>query len=276
MYELRFSVIAAAVAASVFFAYEQPLLAQDAPSPDPATVDPDALFAEATTRYQRGGVTRAYGEFKQVVALVPTHTSALYNVASIAAVQERASDCVLYTHSYLAQVPDDPDAELLLAQLVECTAMLEESGTLAITIDAPDTTVMLNGLLMSPETQGPIELPAGDYTISATRRDHEPYTSTITVGDDSEQTVAVQLTPITYYGNLVIVYSEAGAEVSVDGQSVGTTPLAEPLRLAEGRYLVGIARPGFHPWSRYVDVSRDEDALQEVRLLDESIDLDDL
>jgi hypothetical protein len=72
------------------------------------------------------------------------------------------------------------------------------------------------------------------------------------------------------------VYSEAGAEVSVDGQSVGTTPLAEPLRLAEGRYLVGITRPGFHPWSRYVDVSRDEDALQEVRLLDESIDLDDL
>lgn len=276
MYQLRFSVIAAAVAASVLFAYERPLFAQDAASSDSPVVDPDALFAQAMSRYQRGGVTVAYGEFKQVVALVPTHTSALYNVASIAAVQERAADCVLYTHSYLVQVPDDPDAELLHAQLVECTAMLEQSGRLTITLDAPDTAVLLNGLPMSPETMGAIELPAGDYTLSATRRDHEAYTTTVRLDDESEQTVAVQLTPIIYYGNVVVVYSETGADVTVDGQSVGTTPLPEPLRLAEGRYLVVVTRTGFHPWSRYVEVSRDEDTMQEVRLLDESIDLDDL
>jgi hypothetical protein len=276
MYELRLSVVAAAVAASVLLAYPQSLRAQDDSSAEAPSIDPDALFAEALTRYQRGGVTRAYSEFKQVVALVPTHTNALYNVASIAATQDRATDCVLYTHSYLAQVPDDPDADALRSQLSECTAMLEQSGTLTIALDDPDTTIMLNGLIMRTETSVPIELPTGDYTISATLRDHEPYTTTVTVASDSEQTVAVQLTPITFYGHVVIVYPEAGAEVTVDGQSVGTTPLAEPLRLAEGRYLLGVTRPGFHPWSRYVDVTRDEEALQEVRLLDESVDLDDL
>ncbi|MBU6160246.1 MAG: PEGA domain-containing protein [Myxococcales bacterium] len=276
MYQLRLSFGATALAAVALLAYPQPLRAQDDSSAEAPAVDPDALFEEALTRYQRGGVTRAYSEFKQVVALVPTHTNALYNVASIAATQDRATDCVLYTHSYLAQVPDDPDAETLRAQLTACTAMLEETGTLTIELGDPDTMLLLNGLVMRPEATVPIELPAGDYTISATLRDHDPYTTTVTVAADSEQTVPVQLTAITYYGHVVIVYPEAGADVTVDGQSVGTTPLAEPLRLAEGRYLFGVTRPGFHPWSRYVDVTRDEEAVQEVRLLDESIDLDTL
>lgn len=268
--------VAALVTAASLLVLSQPVAAQDAEPVETGAVDPDALFAEALTRYERGGVTRAYGEFKQVVALVPTHTSALYNVASIAASQDRASDCVLYTHSYLAQVPDDPDAAALRGQLTRCARMLEESGNLTVTVDAPDTEIMVNGLIMAPEGFGPFELPVGDYTVSASRRDHEPFSATVTLGDGADQTVAVQLTGITYYGNVVIVYAEPGADVTVDGQSVGTTPLAEPLRLAEGRYLLGVTRPGFHPWSRYVDVARDTEQLQEVRLLDESINLDEL
>jgi hypothetical protein len=276
MNELRLYLVAAAVTAFTFSTQVQPASAQDSEPSETLEVDPDALFADALTRYQRGGVTRAYSEFKQVVALVPTHTNALYNVASIAVTQDRLSDCVLYTYSYLSQVPDDPDADALRAQLNECARSLEESGTVTITVDEPDTVIMVNGLIMNPEATGAMILPAGDYTVNATRRDHEPFSSTITLTDASELTVAVQLTSITYYGNVVVVYGEPGAEVTVDGQSVGTTPLAESLRLAEGRYLLGVTRPGFHPWSRYVDVTRDTELLQEVRLLDESIDLDAL
>ncbi len=46
-------------------------------------------------------------------------------------------------------------------------------------------------------------------------------------------------------GLLRVEASEDGAQVSVDGHTVGTTPNLLPLRLAEGRHEVRVARPGF-------------------------------
>jgi hypothetical protein len=241
-----------------------------------ASVDPNALFADALQRYERGGVTAAYRDFKTVVQLAPMNVDAVYNVASIAASQERAADCVLYTRSYLALMPGDPETEELERQATRCERMLEERGTLQVNVETPGARIYVNGLYMGDASFGPLTVPVDRYEIAAALEDFDPFVETVEVADGGAASSTVRLASITYYGSVALTVSVEGATILVDGTSIGTSPVAEPVRLPVGRYLFEVQQPGFHPWRRYIDISRDVDDAIEVRLLDESINLDDL
>jgi len=53
--------------------------------------------------------------------------------------------------------------------------------------------------------------------------------------------------------SLLIAVNADDAEVRVDGEVVGQSPLA-PLEVAPGRHTVSVTRPGFRPGSRSVDL----------------------
>jgi hypothetical protein len=55
-------------------------------------------------------------------------------------------------------------------------------------------------------------------------------------------------------GLLQLEVSEPGAAAAVDGEVVGETPLEEPIAIDFGTHVVIIAKPGFEPQSRDVDV----------------------
>lgn len=63
---------------------------------------------------------------------------------------------------------------------------------------------------------------------------------------------AVEGKPPTGPGSLQILSRPAGAEVIVDGRSVGLTPLS--IEMSPGRHDVRLALPGFNPWQTTVDV----------------------
>jgi hypothetical protein len=57
----------------------------------------------------------------------------------------------------------------------------------------------------------------------------------------------------------------SGAEITVDDVVVGTTPLSEALLVSEGRRRVAASKPGFVPFSRFVDLAgRDTTAVNLV------------
>lgn len=86
-------------------------------------------------------------------------------------------------------------------------------------------------------------MPAGDYQVNVTAAGYHPLQSAIVVTDDDSQFVQLVLRPLP--GRLDVSSQPDGARVFVDGELIGTTPLAgEPiaagqhrLRLDKQRYL---------------------------------------
>jgi tetratricopeptide (TPR) repeat protein len=63
---------------------------------------------------------------------------------------------------------------------------------------------------------------------------------------------------------LAIASNEPGADIAVDGVSVGTTPLAEPVVVDAGEHTVEVRKNGFYPKSSHVTLAGRDDL--EVRL----------
>jgi len=190
---------------------------------------------------------------------------------------DRVADCAMYGRSFLALRPDDAEFDTVQRRVTRCERLIDERGTLAITSILPEnTTFYVDGLYFGQVPTEPFIVPAGTHTVSSTRVDHEPFSVTVEVPAGEGVTVDIALTPITYHGTVMFQISEVGATILQDGATVGTSPMTEPIRVPVGRYLFAIQAPGFHPWNRYIEVARDGQDVIEVRLLDESIDLNEL
>jgi hypothetical protein len=68
-------------------------------------------------------------------------------------------------------------------------------------------------------------------------------------------------------GFLVVKLDEPGAQVSVDGRVVGTTPGLGPVRVPEGKHDVTAQKPGFITWKSTVAVASGEHTAVEIRLV---------
>ena len=64
--------------------------------------------------------------------------------------------------------------------------------------------------------------------------------------------------PLKELPALLSVDAPAGAEITVDGQVVGVTPLASPVPLTHGRHFLAVMRNGALAWTRDVDVVHGE------------------
>jgi hypothetical protein len=239
--------------------------------------DLGARYEAALRRFERGAVTAAFQEFKAIAAQSPTFAEAVYNAASIASSQDRARDCVLYTWSFLALRPDDEEAAALTQQAERCARMLEERGTLRLgTLEPPGTIFYLDGMYFGPRGDRSWTLPAGTFSVTADRTDHVPFSGTVVVPAGGEAVFDVVLPAMTFYGTVLFDVSVEGATIFLDDAAVATAPMTEPLQLEVGRYLFRVEAPGFHPWNRRVSVERERDHVETVRLLDLSVNLDDL
>lgn len=258
-----------------------PLLAaqeeSEATAVEEAGPDINEIYQTAVSRYERGGITAAYRGFREVALLDPTFSEAVYNVGVIAADSDRLTDCSLFNRSFLALRPDDSDVTAVRRRAEVCERSLEEKGTLTITTVMPEnTTFYVDGLFFGNQPFEAMPIPAGTHTITATRTDHDPFEVSVEVVDGEDTPVSIELNAITYYGTVLLNVSEPGAQILIDRAPHTTSPMTEAVRLPVGRYLFTVQADGFHPWNRYIEVGRELDDVIEIRLLDESIDLDEL
>jgi len=125
---------------------------------------------------------------------------------------------------------------------------------LLVTTQAPKATVALDG-------GAPVEVPfIGDV---------EPGRHRVRVSaagfHDEEREVEVALgapvgldLPLREKPGLLTVADASGAEVHVDGRSVGETPFLRPLELPSGTHSITLTRRGMHPWTEEVNLERGE------------------
>jgi formylglycine-generating enzyme required for sulfatase activity len=125
-------------------------------------------------------------------------------------------------------------------------------GSLTITLTpAARAIVRVDGqrVGMAPGTIEEIE--AGTRTVEITAKRYLPFTATLEVrGKRLEETLDAKLTPA--WADFTLASTPAGATVSVDGKTLGTTPFTG--ELIHGARKIGVTLKGYKPWSRAITV----------------------
>jgi formylglycine-generating enzyme required for sulfatase activity/diacylglycerol kinase family enzyme len=110
---------------------------------------------------------------------------------------------------------------------VETTAMearlINSHGSLTITTEPSDAEVWLDG---KPMGRSPIEIKAilkGDHTIQAKKEGYEEVAETVTIAPETPHDTHLEMTSI--YGSLNITSLPTGADIFLDGNPVGISPL---------------------------------------------------
>lgn len=166
------------------------------------------------------------------------------------------------------------DATAALAELEPALRRLEQSGASFSAPAAPRATALLvtsqiptaTGTIDGDAGNGgalPLvgEVAAGPHTVTVEAPGYFPKTVQVTAVDGERLPVEVDLEP---QPARLAIHAEAGAEVAIDGRTVGTLPLRRPIEVPAGRHLVTITRRGRVGVAREVDVARGQ--AQEVRV----------
>ncbi len=101
----------------------------------------------------------------------------------------------------------------------------------------------LNGALVSVASQLTIDLPAGQLTIEARHLQFEPTSQSITLERGESYQLSLDLKPVK--GQVEITSAPSGAEVSLNSEAIGKTPLH--LELEGGEYEIALSLTNHDP-----------------------------
>jgi len=123
-------------------------------------------------------------------------------------------------------------------------------GTLKITSNPSGAKVYINGDYkgITPLT---LDLAPGTYTVKLTKDEYEDYTKTVEVNPGETTTLSATLTP--KFGYLTVYSSPSDAEVYVDGDYVGKTPL-EDYKLSTGDHSVVVKKNDYQDYRTTVTI----------------------
>lgn len=226
--------------------------------------DVNATYEEANRLVSRGGLSRALELYQQVVEHDDTWIDAWYNMGEVSRVLEQWDTCALYFSRFVYL---DPEAAGEVAEgLAECTGHIEESAQISVTAEPSEAKIAIDGVVLARGSLPPFTTSAGAHQITVERRDYATASQSVTLAAGATETIAITLDAIPFYGTLRVEANVEGAHVEIEGSAVGTTPVAEPLRLLEGQHLVRLSKEGYYDWLRRVDITRDHELVLEVEM----------
>jgi len=117
-------------------------------------------------------------------------------------------------------------------------------GSLTVTSDPDNASVVVNDQYRGKTPLTLDALAPGSYTVNVSRFGFYPYTTSADVVSYGITTVAATLPP--RLGTIAVNTSPPGANVSVDGQVAGTTPVTLQ-GLEPGNHTISLTKDGFAP-----------------------------
>jgi TonB family protein len=140
-------------------------------------------------------------------------------------------------------------------------------GTLLVESQPAGARVSVNGEDRGETPLRLSELALGTYEVRVERSGFEAQARPVTLSEGAADGTLrfVLARPAPLQGEADIVSTPSGASVSVDGRSVGTTPITG-LRLRAGRRRLEVALEGHESWTDTVNVAAGETGRVEVRL----------
>ncbi|NOZ86615.1 MAG: PEGA domain-containing protein [Deltaproteobacteria bacterium] len=129
-------------------------------------------------------------------------------------------------------------------------ALKPVDGFLSIVSNAPDATILVDGNKMGTAPMKELIVSPGRHTI---RLEHRYFTASEKVVDikaGTHQRLTFNLKKLK--GSLEVTSVPDGASVTIKGEGLGETPLNKEIEA--GRYKIGLAKDGFEPQEKEIEV----------------------
>jgi tetratricopeptide (TPR) repeat protein len=237
-----------------------------APKPDapaaPAEQKPeDATKAEAARRFERGLTlfnagdnAGALAEFKRIYEILPNPV-VLFNIGLVYAAMARPVDAVDALESAVqSNALSAKDLERAQATLADQKARV---ARLSVTTTPEGARIEIDGVQVArtPLT-APLRIAEGNHIVGAVAEGFAPARKELVVAGNVDASLHLDLVPqqSKQLANLSLRSATLGAEVRVDGQSAGTTPLSTSITLSPGVHVLELARAGYVAGRREIEL----------------------
>jgi hypothetical protein len=243
----------AVLVAVVLVALAAPARAADPPR--------DARKAEAAERYDRGMAlleegdnAGALAELRRVYELAP-HPQVLYNLGLLYAAMGRPVEAARALDEVLAAPGALPAARLAVARRTR-DEQARRVALLDVTTSVP-ATIEIDGIEAArTPLAAPLPVAAGTRVVGAVSPGYLPARREVAVAGQTTTALRLELTPSELRLAHVTVRAEVpDADVLVDGERVGRTPLAGSLAVPPGARTVELRRAGYQATRREVTLA---------------------
>ncbi|HVU02782.1 MAG TPA: PEGA domain-containing protein, partial [Polyangiaceae bacterium] len=221
----------------------------------------DPKKAEAAQRFDRGlqlfddgDNAGALAEFKKTYELFP-NPIVLYNIGLVYAAMGRPVNAVD------ALEPVVSGGSLTGEKLERAKRTLEDQkariGRLTVTTKPEGARIEIDNVeVAKTPLTGPLRVAEGNHIVGAIAEGYAPARKEVVVAGNSDATVSLELveTQGKQLANLTVKSQTRGADVVVDGQATGKTPLSTSITLVAGHHKVELKRSGYVSETREVDV----------------------
>lgn len=212
-------------------------------------------FDRGMDLFLRGDLEAALADFVRAYEIAP-NSAVLYNIGTVQSRLRRYADAATTLERYLNEGGESVPADRRTEVERELERLRGLVGRLRISV-RPQTpaVVLVDGAEAGRlPASAPLAVSAGRHEVEVRAEGFLPYRREVTVAGGAEAEVEAVLSREAPPGAVMISVSVPYAEVTIDGETVGTTPLEEPVAVTPGRHVVEVSRSGYPSAQETVEV----------------------
>jgi hypothetical protein len=212
-------------------------------------------FDRALRRVELGDLSGALAEFRQAHMLAP-NAVVVFNLGLLYAAMQRPVEAARALSDAMAA----PSA-LTSEQTSQAQRMLAEQneriGYVRIEVAAPQGAIEVDNVQVATlPLEAPLAIASGARVIGVLVPGHAPARKELIVAGNVQLSVSFDLVPIDgRLAHIELTSALPGADVFVDGQRVGRTPLESSITVVPGTRTVRLSRAGYRPVEQTLSLS---------------------
>jgi tetratricopeptide (TPR) repeat protein len=220
-----------------------------------------ALAASARVYYDEGKLDQALELFEKAYSLDPDKSLQV----NIARIYDKKGDLARAQTEYEKLLKAPLDAAVKAKVEAWLAAVLEKfTGFLVLRVEPAGASVLVDGQAVVLSKEGGLELKTGRHQVVVRQDGFLDETRDVDVVSGAKVGVDVRLR--SRLGKVKLDCACNGAQITVDGVSVGVVPLKHPLQLEPGAHLVELVASGFNKASRNLKVVSGEEILLSMKM----------
>lgn len=232
------------------------LPAQAQPPSAEAVAEAREHFERGVELFNEGRNDAALAEFDRAYEIAPA-PPVLYNIARVHEALGHAVEAADAYEKYL----EEGGSSLSERRRHEATAALERQRAriafVTVTTNVDDATVSVDGVdVATTPLADPLRLAAGHHTVGVRAAGYDSARRAVQVAGGDRVTMNLEIDAIvSAQGTIRVETNVPDVTIRLDGQVLGTTPLATTVPIVQGSHTVTAERAGYRPQEESFDLA---------------------